>query len=85
MLCARNSGEWPSEAMTLTEGGVWKSTPEDFQKTRLQMVQSELFWSFICEFFCFYIFFFFLNFFLESGATPVFPEQLAAMQQTLSK
>ena len=42
--------------------------PPQKKKTKLQMVQSELFWSFIHDFF-----------FFESGATPVFPEQLAAL------
>ena len=56
------------------------------KKTRLQMVQSELFWSFICEIvFCFLFFLYIYFFFFNSGATPVFLEQLAAMQQTLSK
>ena len=55
--------------------------PEFKKKNRLQMVQSELFWSFICELKK-YIYIFYLNFFIlffKSGATPVFPEQLAAM------
>ena len=42
-------------------------------KTRLQMVQSELFWSLICEYFFFKLF---KKKKIESGATPVFPEQL---------
>ena len=44
--------------------------PQKSKKNRLQMVQSELFWSFI---------FLLIIFFWESGATPVFPEQLASM------
>ena len=44
--------------------------PRNFQKTRLQMLQSEIFWSFI------------FFFFFDSGATPFFPEQFAAMPRT---
>ena len=54
MLCEWNSGEEPSEAGKdrakrgpSTEGG---SGVHPKNKTWLQMVQSGLFWSFICEF-----------------------------------
>ena len=44
--------------------------PWKLKKKRWEMVQSELFWS---------LFVIFFQFFLESGATPVYPEQLAGM------
>ena len=47
MLCEWNSGEGPSEARSPNGGsGV---PPLEIKKTRLQTVQSKLFWSFICE------------------------------------
>ena len=71
MLCEWNRGE--GKAMSPTEGEVWGSTPGNKKKTRLQMVRSELFWSLILliKLACI--------FFSDSGATPVLPEQLAAM------
>ena len=46
----------------------------------LEMVQSELFWSlFVIKKKKIISFFFLFNFLLESGATPVYPEQLAGM------
>ena len=68
MLCTRNSGEGPIAATSPTEGG---SRPEIFRKTRLQTVQSELFWSFNCEFF--------LKFKKKKKNFFWKPEQLAAM------
>ena len=61
MLCEWNSWEGLSEAWSQRKEGPGVH-PQKYKQTRLQMVQSEFFWSFICEQF----------FFLESGATPVF-------------
>ena len=62
--CCNQSYSW---ALFVNKGGPgihpWKFS----KKNRLEMVQSELFWSL------------FVIFFFESGATPVYPEQLAAM------
>ena len=57
----------------MNKGGL-RVHPRNFQKTRLQMLQSEIFWSFICVFL--------ICFFFDSGATPFFPEQFAAMPRT---
>ena len=63
-----------SGASFVNKGGL-RVHPRNFQKTRLQMLQSEIFWSFICVFFL-------VIFFFDSGATPFFPEQFAAMPRT---
>ena len=55
----------------MNKGGL-RVHPRNFQKTRLQMLQSEIFWSFICVFLIFF----------DSEATPFFPEQFAAMTMT---
>ena len=57
----------------MNKGGL-RVHPKNFQKTRLQMLQSEIFWSFICGFF--------FLFFFDSGATLFFPELFAAMPRT---
>ena len=67
MLCEWNSGEGPSEASSPTEWGSGDPTPDIFKKTRLQMVHSEQFWSFIPEKKLFYFFFIRSNY-VFSGA-----------------
>ena len=51
----------------MNKGGL-RVHPRNFQKTRLQMLQSEIFWSFICVFFLVIFFFRFRSNSVFSGA-----------------